>query len=137
MFGDFSDRDFAKLLLAVENYNIDCLGLVNAAKDKDVSLELVSQLVNLQREEYDLSKVEHSSFRDIVLDTVVSGNKYFFNSENLKLALATLITIKEKGNSSFDSEYVCKIMKEVKKFLSFKIKFSFEITKYCEVIKNF
>ncbi len=137
MFGDFDDRDFAKLLLAVESYSRGCLSLVKEAKDKKIPLNLVSQLVNLQRKGYDLSYVNHSSYRDLQLDPVVSGKEYFFNSENLKLALATLITINSDGTDNIDREYTCKIMKEVKKFLSFKIKFNFNIIEYCEIIRTF
>lgn len=135
MFHDFSDEDFAKLLVAVENYNLSCLGLVSEAEGKGIPIELVSRLVNIQRKEYNLEVVDHSSYKDVKLDTVVSGNDYFFKSENLKLALATIVTV--NGNKGIDSDYTCKIMREVKKFLSFKISYNFGILGYYEMIKNF
>lgn len=132
MFGDFSDKDFAFVLMSVENYNKSCADLASIARDKGIPLYLVSSLVNVQRMEYDLPVVKHTYFRELLLDTVVSGNKYFFNSENLKLSLATLVTVYDGG-----IENVCRIMKEVKKFLSFKINYSYEISEYEKTLAYF
>lgn len=136
MFGDFSDKDFAQVILSVENYDLGCKNLVDLAKDKGIPLELISSLVNIQRKEYNLYSVSHADYRDILLDEVVSGNKYFFNSENLKLILATIVTLCDDGNS-IDIKHICRIAKEVKKFLSFKINFSYEISEYLEELLNF
>jgi len=135
VFHDFSDEDFAILLQAIENYSMSCLGLVNEAEGKGVPIELISRLVNIQRKEYDLEVINHSSYKDVKLDTVVSGSEYFFKSENLKLVLATTTSV--KGNRGNRYDYICKIMKEVKKFLSFKTNYNFSIVEYYEVIKNY
>lgn len=128
MFSGFSDKDFAKLILSIENYDLSCKDLVNLSKDKGIPFNLVSSFVNIQRKEYDLPVVTHTDFRDILLDTVVSGNKYFFNSENLRLVLATMVVVYDGANT--DIEYVSRIMKEVKKFLSFKISIQFNTEEY-------
>ncbi|MGV3076479.1 hypothetical protein ACEE21_15500 [Clostridium baratii] len=132
MFGDFSDKDFALVLMSVENYNKSCSDLVKMAEDKEIPLYLVSSLTNVQRIEYDLPVVKHTHFRDLLLDTVISGNKYFFNSENLKLSLATLVTVYDGSVKD-----VCRIMKEVKKFLSFKINYNYEISEYVKTLACF
>lgn len=136
MFGDFSDKDFALAVMSAENYNKSCKDLVNMAEDKGVPLYLVSSLTNVQRMEYGLRIVKHSHFKDLLLDTVISGNEYFFNSENLKLSLATLVTVHD-GSIRVDVENVCRIMKEVKKLLSFKINHNYEISEYEKTLAYF
>lgn len=136
MFGDFSDKDFALMLLSVDNYDKSCLDLVNLTKDRGVPLEIVSELVNLQRVEYGLYYVNHNSFKDLSLDIVVSGKEYFFNAEKLRLTLATLATM-YKGGKDIDIDNICKIMREVRKFLSFKINYKYDISEYIETLKKF
>ena len=136
MFGDFTDKDFALMLLSVDNYDKSCLDLVNLTKDRGVPLKMVSELVNLQRKEYNLSYADHTSFRDLSLDIIVSGKEYFFNSEKLRLTLATLATMYKDGKDT-DIDNICKIMREVRKFLSFKINYKYDISEYIETIKKF
>lgn len=136
MFGDFSDKDFALMLLSVDNFDRSCLDLVNLTKDRGVPLKMVSELVNIQRNEYGLPYIEHTSYRDLSLDTVVSGREYFFNSEKLRLTLSTLVTMCGDGRA-IDIDNICKIMREVSKFLSFKINYKYDISEYIETLKGF
>lgn len=136
MFGDFSDKDFALMLLSVDNFDRSCLDLVNLTKDRGVPLKMVSELVNIQRNEYGLHYIEHTSYRDLSLDTVVSGREYFFNSEKLRLTLSTLVTMCGDGRA-IDIDNICKIMREVSKFLSFKINYKYDISEYIETLKGF
>lgn len=136
MFGDFSDKDFALMLLSVDNFDRSCLDLVNLTKDRRVPLKMVSELVNIQRNEYGLPYIEHTSYRDLSLDTVVSGKEYFFNSEKLRLTLSTLVTMCGSGRA-IDIDNICKIMREASKFLSFKINYKYDISEYIETLKGF
>lgn len=136
MFGDFSDKDFALVIMSVERYNQSCTDLVNLTKDKEIPLSLVSSLVNIQRKQYNLHDMRHTTHRDLLLDVVISGSKYFFNSENLRLVLATLVTMCS-SNKTIDVEDICRITREVKKFLSFKINYTYDISMYIETLSKF
>lgn len=136
MFLDFSDREFAIVLISVDGYSLGCVNLVNTAKDKGVPLDIVSSFVNIQRRQYNLPESHHMEYRDILLDTVVSGNTYFSGSENLRLALATLVSAFDEGSKEIDGEYICRIIRGVEKFLSFKINYSFDIDEYCKALIN-
>lgn len=129
MLSDFNDRDFAFILLSVENYSKSCLELVNATKEKRIPLYIISELVNIQRAQYGLGVIRHISHKDLQLDAVVSGSKYFFHSENLKLVLSTLIVV---GIEDIDN--TCKILMGVEKMLSFKISYTYDISNYIQIL---
>lgn len=136
MISDFSDKDFAFVIKSIENYDKSCSELVQLAHDRNVPLHVISSLVNVQRMEYVLPVVRHDDIRDLLLDKVVSDSKYFFNSENLRLSLATLVST-HKGGTRIDFDMVKRVMEEVKRILSVKIAFTYEISEYLRTLAFF
>lgn len=136
MFGDFSDKDFALVVVSVDNYDRSCMDLVSRLRDMDIDYKLISDLVNVQRCEYGLDKVNHKDYKAILLDKVVSGSDYFFKCQNLKVILCTLVTVYSNDNG-LNADHIIKIVKNVRKFVSFKINFNFDISKYCDELLNY
>lgn len=142
MFSDFSDKEFAKLLVISEElYSLDCKELVTRLEKKEIPYDIVSKMVNIQREEYNLNIVNHSSYRDIKLDNVISGREYHFKSENLKLVLSSMVAElpyiqNMKGFSDENIISICKITRKGEKFLSFKIGFKYDTKIYLNTLKE-
>lgn len=136
LFKDFSDIEFAKLLIVVEKYDIPCFDLIKELEEYNVPVKLVSELVNTQRYEYGLNYENHTDYKSILLDKVVSGKDYCFKCENLRLVLSSLVvTIKYDKTGSIFSDVV-KLVKRGEKFLSFKIDYKYNTKKYVDTFNS-
>lgn len=137
MLYDFSDRDFFLVMQSVENYNRSCLELIKINRDRGLSLGMLSSLVCVQRAEYGLEELYYSSYRGLLMDSVVSGAEYFFSAENLRLVLSVLVAVYEGVGSCLDYECICRICMGAGKVLSFSTGFRYDVTSYLGVVRKF
>lgn len=135
MISGLTRREFGLVLVSCERYDIGCVDLVKLASDRGIPLSVVSSFVNVQREKYNLDTVNHSSYKDLLLDTVVSGKEYFFKCENLKAALATLVTV-FSDEGTVDVTSISRIMKGVAKNLTFTSTYQFDVDDYIDSLKR-
>lgn len=130
---DFTNEDFARIVLCIKNYEEGCESLIKLAREKEVPLDLISDFVNVQRGEYCLPLCIHLQYREVLLDSVVVDNKYMFKPQNLRVALSTIVSLYDIT----DINYICKIMKQTARFLSLETNYRFNMNEYILALSNF
>lgn len=113
MFKDFKDEDFARVMLVSSMSGCGVEELINEAGGSSIPLDVVSGLVNVQRDLYDLPSNRHKSYDELRSDAVVCNSEYN-GSKELHLVLCSLLVEMKFVSRRGDGKVVMDIRSVIK-----------------------
>ena len=89
LFRSFDDEGFTRVMVVDSLKELSKLELLSRLEERRFPCRVVSSLVNVQRNMYDLPYNSHKSYSEVKDDAVIKLEE--FNSEDLRLVLLSLV----------------------------------------------